>query len=308
MPQQIVAPGDQTTIYIQLADGADDQYPQAKLYNPDGDLVATLNLTHIADGFYSAKYTPDGSAEYLSGNVIVYSDSDHTQKNELYSAEAWGIIVKRFSTPMPSGGVEFGLTLDDLEALKKWLEDELTKVKQEIKKKPEIKPPKIEVPQPNFKPYADKILEAIGKISLPDNSSLLKQIKQSVDKLPKDAPQIDWSPIVDLLKKLSSLSDRTAEILTEIRKIPKSERTSQISHLPLREQIIALRRIIEKMPDKDELKNILILLDENNAKRIDYLAKTLNKIVPSLRAEYEKYDQEKEKKIKFKELLDEVFI
>jgi len=60
---------------IGLADGATDQFPQAKFYEKDGTLDGTANLVHDANGYYNAEYTYTGTDEQLKVRVLVYSDS-----------------------------------------------------------------------------------------------------------------------------------------------------------------------------------------------------------------------------------------
>lgn len=64
-------------VRLQLSDGATNQYPRATIYNSAGSLVATLSLTHIANGLYGTSYTPLIVGTY-SIAYLVYSDSGHT--------------------------------------------------------------------------------------------------------------------------------------------------------------------------------------------------------------------------------------
>jgi hypothetical protein len=40
------------------SDGRTDLFGQARVYNAAGALVATVNLSHVAEGIYAAQYTP----------------------------------------------------------------------------------------------------------------------------------------------------------------------------------------------------------------------------------------------------------
>lgn len=78
-----------TTLGLKLYDGATDQFPRARIYNSAGtELTAApfnspINLTHRANGFYSATFTPDTEGEYF----VVYrtfSDAGYTTLNKKY--------------------------------------------------------------------------------------------------------------------------------------------------------------------------------------------------------------------------------
>jgi len=319
----LIVPGETGSLSYEAYDFAEDIYPKAYLYDTDGNEITTVNLTHASNGTYIGAYTPDGTYPYIRVSVIVYTTSARTIKNESYPIKPDEIIVKRLYGQAPAGGgVEFGLMPEDLEKLKEWLTKELKAIREEVKKKPEIKLPEVKIPKQSFKPYTDKILDAIGKIVPTDNSPIVGQIKQLrilIDKLPKEIPatQIDLSEIVNLIKELNIPKDNTDQIIQTIKNIPLPDKSkpidlspiiNRIDKLPIIEQVRALGEIIKNMPNKKELRNILILMDKNNSDRIDVLAKIFNKIIPNLRSEYKRYDQEKEKKIKFKKLLDEVFI
>lgn len=77
--------GVEVAILLQLVDGATDQYPQAQVRDDEANLLATLNLSHQADGVYApaAPYSmPDEI--FIEVSYIVYSDAGHSAENTLY--------------------------------------------------------------------------------------------------------------------------------------------------------------------------------------------------------------------------------
>lgn len=78
-----------TVIGLKLFDGATDQFPRARIYNASNteETGAPFNspvaLTHRANGYYSASFTPNAEGEYF---IVyqVYSDAGFTTLNKKY--------------------------------------------------------------------------------------------------------------------------------------------------------------------------------------------------------------------------------
>ena len=79
------------TFGLTLAQGEINLYPQVKIYDSNDNLDATVNLSHVADGFYNGTWTPNTS-EYHYGNAIVYTDAGHTVESTTYGRR--GCIIK----------------------------------------------------------------------------------------------------------------------------------------------------------------------------------------------------------------------
>lgn len=62
---------------LTLADGATDQYAQAKVYDQAGSLLATVSLPHIAGGLYGADWTP-AAVGHVAAVFTVFTDSGFT--------------------------------------------------------------------------------------------------------------------------------------------------------------------------------------------------------------------------------------
>lgn len=72
-------------VSVQIVDGATDQYPQAVVYDDQGNLLTTLNLSHEANGLYvpaSPYVMPD--EVFVKITYIVYEDSGHTTESDAY--------------------------------------------------------------------------------------------------------------------------------------------------------------------------------------------------------------------------------
>lgn len=81
--------GDEVPIFIQLEDGATDQFPRVLVRDPSDVLLQTVDLSHAANGLYTpgtAYVMPD--EDYIRLSAIIYSDSGHTTENTAYGRTA----------------------------------------------------------------------------------------------------------------------------------------------------------------------------------------------------------------------------
>jgi len=79
------------TFGLTLAQGEVNQYPQVKIYDAHDNLDATVDLVHVADGYYSGAWTPNTS-EWHYGNGIIYTDAIHTVESTVYGRR--GVVIK----------------------------------------------------------------------------------------------------------------------------------------------------------------------------------------------------------------------
>jgi len=82
----IIAVGDKVPIALVLEDGNTAQYPQAEIYNLDGVLITTLDLTHLSSGLYTVGYIMPDTAG-LEVTFITYSNIGHTTENPAYGRD-----------------------------------------------------------------------------------------------------------------------------------------------------------------------------------------------------------------------------
>jgi hypothetical protein len=97
-------PNNKVILSTQLTDRVTDQYPKASIYDVDGNLITTVNLSHIANGLYIGEYTPDGTYKQLAINYVIYSDVSRTSINDLYQSGEDLLYVT--DTPITLSGIE----------------------------------------------------------------------------------------------------------------------------------------------------------------------------------------------------------
>lgn len=321
----LIAPGETADLSYQAYTYAEDLYPQIKLYKPGSNTaVATVNLSHSENGFYKGSYT-GGSFEYLTGNIIIYVDNTYTEKYEGYDPLPYEITVKRFAQGMSGGGktVLAGAMPEDLDKLKKKLLEELKEIKTELGKK--VNKGEIELPKPieqkrqSFQLDREAIIKEIKKIDIPElpkqDTKTLKEISEKIDKLPQDIPPTDFSGIEDKIESIEMPKDRTDEVIEKFDDIPPplpaadlNPILSEIENLPIEEQTIALKEVIEEIPNKQQLINMLLVLDNKDAERITLVVKILNNLIPNLKAEYYRQSREMDNKQMLTKTLNEAFV
>jgi hypothetical protein len=65
------------TLSMLASDARTDLFGQARVYNSAGTLVATVNLTHMSEGIYTAQYTPTIEG-YFNVGFQLYFDAGRT--------------------------------------------------------------------------------------------------------------------------------------------------------------------------------------------------------------------------------------
>lgn len=84
----LIEVGGRVPLALALPDGSSGEFPQAEVYDPDGNNLATISLSHSGDGLYqpaSAYSMPD--EVYISAVYIVYTDSGHTTESSIYQRD-----------------------------------------------------------------------------------------------------------------------------------------------------------------------------------------------------------------------------
>lgn len=202
-----VQPGDTIALSVALYDGATNQYPQAKLYQTDGTLITTKNLTHSTGGLYQVEYTPDGTYKQITVHIIIYSDSGHTTENTGYNRTMDSISVG-YDYKAPMGAPEFKLTKKDIDKLTDSLKKivDLDSLKEAIGKKSEFDPQKDTV----------KTDIKIPATSLREVNSKLDELKQDIKKAPITKDYTNH--FIRLEKALKSPKDEK-QVLAELRRL-----------------------------------------------------------------------------------------
>lgn len=75
--------GDSVLLVLSLIDGAENQFPQARIRAVAGSVQYTVNLTHVGDGVYHGTFTATQTGAF-SVNYLVYTDSGHSILNLSY--------------------------------------------------------------------------------------------------------------------------------------------------------------------------------------------------------------------------------
>lgn len=76
--------GDTLKLTANLKTSDTGLYPRWVLYNPGGSTYATVNLSHVATGYYADFGTTMPDKEYLYGRLIIYTDASHTIESTSY--------------------------------------------------------------------------------------------------------------------------------------------------------------------------------------------------------------------------------
>ena len=92
----LLAVGENVPVATILEDGDISQYPQAVVYDPLGTILTTLDLSHVANGMYTASYSMP-SENLIEIVYIVYSDAGHTTENTKYGRDLDIFVLNNFS-------------------------------------------------------------------------------------------------------------------------------------------------------------------------------------------------------------------
>ena len=71
-------PSTEVVLSVTLGDGASDQFPKASVIDAGGSVVATVDLTHAANGTYVGSYTAPAFAQKMVVNYTIYRDAART--------------------------------------------------------------------------------------------------------------------------------------------------------------------------------------------------------------------------------------
>ena len=256
-------PGDTIDLSVALYDGATNQYPQAKIYDTGGNLVTTIDLSHIANGLYQGTYTPSGAYKHLTVHYIIYSDSGHTTENTLYSRTMDKLYINYDYKP-PSFGmatVEATISTKDKKELVKEIIEKigLSELLDEIRKKSEFNPKKdkvktdIKIPAISMrdtKERLDEIKKLIGKIQTMDYRSLFEKTENGL-KMFKDTLAVGIKNIK------SSIGSIVAIKKTEKITSPQDGLIDEI--IELKESLSPLEKMLEALNKEEHRRNNLIL-------------------------------------------------
>lgn len=99
-----VEPNDKIVIRWQGVSTDTSLYPQAKIYDENDALYATVNLIHRQSGLYTVEWTaPSIKGKYYT-QIIIYTDAGYTTEHPAYRPDSDSINVGRYSTGGVFGG------------------------------------------------------------------------------------------------------------------------------------------------------------------------------------------------------------
>ena len=78
--------GQTIPLTLQLFDRSTSKYPRAVVRNSAGTTLTTIDLTHVANGFYQDASYALTDVPYVSVQYLVYSDSGHTTLDTTYAS------------------------------------------------------------------------------------------------------------------------------------------------------------------------------------------------------------------------------
>jgi len=92
------APSTSIKLSMTLSDGGTGSFPRIRVYDENDVLDATVDLSHVALGYYDGAYTTSATRGRYHAIGIVYSDAGHTTKDTTYSQTETLIITDLDST------------------------------------------------------------------------------------------------------------------------------------------------------------------------------------------------------------------
>jgi hypothetical protein len=104
MLEYLVEPGESVILRVQLADSSyTSLYPQTKIYNAAGTLVATVDLGHAVNALYTGSWTAGSEGKYYT-QTIIYSDVDHLVVSDIFQPDSDSIDVSHYKFRPSFGG------------------------------------------------------------------------------------------------------------------------------------------------------------------------------------------------------------
>ena len=238
-------PGRQNLIGHTLYDGETNRYLQAVLYDPKKRLVNTVNLDHIANGFYQGQFSPSGSYTSLAGYILVYTDEARTSRDNGYDIEPIQVDVKTVDQMGGGGGFDI-----DYKKVREIISEEIAKLDLPKTYNDTILHKAIKSLEKSISGEIQAIeMPAMPTIpAMPDNSeefmSIVNAVKELQNKVdPLEGYKTALNKIADLLIKLDKKELRLRmEDIKSISKTVKNNKEINISKLELDE----VKRIVAK--------------------------------------------------------------
>jgi len=83
------------TLALKLDDGDETLHPQAKVYDSEGNLDATVNLTHETSAIYTGQWNGSANIGEFIVDYLVYTDVGHANQSDDYNEVAEHILISQ---------------------------------------------------------------------------------------------------------------------------------------------------------------------------------------------------------------------
>jgi len=272
-----VEPGETLKLFWQSSDKTSTLYPQATIKDASGTTIATVNLSHSVNGLYTGTTTLSSTGNYTA-QIIVYTDAGYTTESGV-DAVVTDSICATYSFKPIFGGAPTGITKEEIEAIRKPLEEMIKelerKLRDELKKKSEFDPKEdlvktdIKIPQINLREIKDelnKLLLEIRnkkeiKVAQKDYSSQLKKIEALIGSI--KIPEVNLLPLLESINNIQFPKDEILNLKNLVLSSGK-ELSGNINGLPfdeikskLDQKAKKLKEISDKIAqiDGEQIKN-----------------------------------------------------
>lgn len=182
MANLLAEPGQTIALSYYATDRNTGLYPKAFIYKTSGGTaITTVNLDHVANGYYLGEYTPDGTYEVLKVHIIPYTTAARTTPANYETTED-GIYVKYLWKPQALGFGETsaGITQKDIEQIVEKVKEglKIEDILKELKKKSEFNPLQ-DIVKTDIKIPTTNLRDLISGLN--DLKSFLKNKKDAID-------------------------------------------------------------------------------------------------------------------------------
>jgi hypothetical protein len=196
-------------------------YVQAKVYDVDGVLIDTTNLTDKGGQRFSRRWRVpvdrSGQGAYISIITSVYTDSGYTTKSDNYGDEENTYLV--FDRVLGARGGGSGGGNLDIGTIRRVVAEELEKaLPEEVEDEPE----EVEIEKPDTTtPKLDQLTKDIASLQtaiakIPTDTLDLSDIKQAMETIYGAVEDKEVTPPTDLTPTLEAIDSLAIDVLQQV--------------------------------------------------------------------------------------------
>ncbi len=196
-------------------------YVQAKVYDVDGVLIDTTNLTDKGGQRFSRRWRVpvdrSGQGAYISIITSVYTDSGYTTKSDNYGDEENTYLV--FDRVLGARGGGSGGGNLDIGTIRRVVAEELEKaLPEEVEDEPE----EVEIEKPDTTtPKLDQLTKDIASLQtaiakIPTDTLDLSDIKQAMETIYGAVEDKEVTPPTDLTPTLQAIDSLAIDVLQQV--------------------------------------------------------------------------------------------